>query len=407
MKTKAEKHKLEVEELKERHDEEMDELREKAEADKESAVRMAVVKEERKVREMQHKIKIETKEQCKKEMEKLKQQYEQENVKRQEEEVKAEKQKLKPRYQVGEEVYAAWWPDDKKKDETPLWYPGRVKSYKDQRVSSKGVGEYGVVRLYKIRYTDDGSEQDHIPEHFVFPKEDYLLSTSSGPHHEWKGVKNVVDKDSEDVWASLIGYYVAIIDGKEQPFPRLSEALQAYDASIVKRKGDKTRQSDLNIPENWEWLLCPNAAPTPTVDDLMAELHETKLKITEQEQMYVKSLEDKHDTEKELAVKTALEEERRRTQEMKRKLRKELTEYHETEMKRALQKFEEDKAKIIEKAVSKSRKEHELALEKQRKDLEQHFNYEKDKASEFFNQYRKPKSLGCCYVYDILSSPHT
>lgn len=392
---------MEIEELNERHNVEMEKLREKAEADKESAVRMAIVKEERKVREMQHKIKIETKEQSKKEMEKLKQQYEQENVKRQEEEAKAEKQKLKPRFQVGEEVYAAWWPDDKKTDEPPLWYPGRVKSYKDQRVSNKGVGEYGAVRLYKIHYSDDGTEQDHVPEHFVFHKEDYLLSTGNCPQHVWKGVKNIVDKESEDVWASLIGYYVAIVDGKEQPFSRLSEALQAYDASIVKRKGEKTRQSDLNIPENWEWLLSPNAPATPTVDELMAELHETRLKFKEQEEMYVKSLEDKHDAEKELAVKTALEEERMRTQAMKRKLRKELNQYHETEMMRALQKFEEDTAKIIEKSVSKARKEHELALETQRRELEQHFNYEKDKASEFFNQYLETESLVCCYVCDI------
>lgn len=372
-KAKGEKHKLEVEELKERHDEDMDKMREKAEADKESAVRMAVVKEERKVRELQHQVKIEVKEQSKKEMEKLKRQYEQENVKRKEEEAKFEKQKLKPRYQVGEEVYAAWWPDSNK-DEPPLWYPGHVKSYKDQRVSSKGVGEYGVVRLYKIQYTDDGSEQDHIPEHFVFQKEDYLLSTSNSPQHEWKGVKNVVDKDSDDVWASLIGYYVAIIDGAEQSFPCLSEALQAYDASIVKRKGDNTKQSDLNIPENWEWVFSPNAEASPSVDELMDELHQTRLKITEQE---------KQDTEKELAAKTALEEERRRTQEMKRKLRKKLTEYHETEMKRALQKFEEDKTEAIEKVKVKARKEHELALEQQRGDLEQHFNYEKDKAMQF------------------------
>ena len=255
------------------------------------------------------------------------------------------------------------------------------------------MGEYGVVRLYKVVYTDDVTEQDNIPEHFVFPKEDYLLSTSNIIHHELKGVRNVVDKASEDVWASLIGYYVAIIDGKEQSFQRLSEALQAYDASIAKRKGDKTKQSDLNIPENWGWLLTPNAPAPPTVEELMEELHETRLKITEQEKMCVKSLEEKHDTEKELAVKAALAEERRRTQDMKRKLRKELTVFHENEMKRARQMFEGDKTNAIEMALLNARKEQELSLEKQRGDLEQHFNYEKDKASKYFNEYRLPKPL--------------
>lgn len=376
--------------MEEQHETEVEKLKEKAEADQESAIRMAVVKEERKLREAQHKIKIEYKEQSKKDMEKLKQQYEQENGKRLEEEAKAEKRKLKPRYQVGEEVYAAWWPADKKFDEQPLWYPGHVKSYRDQRVGTKGAGEYGVVRLYKVQYTEDGTEQDHIPEHFVFPKEDYLLSTSNDTNHVWKGVKNVVDEASEDVWASLIGYYVAIIDGKEHTFSRLSDALQAYDASIVKLKGGKTKQCDLNIPENWGWLFSPNDAAPPTVEDLMDELQETKLKlaVAEQEKLHVKSLEEKRDSEKELAVKTALAEERKRTQEMKRKLRKELTEFHENEMRRAHGMFEEDKNKAIESALLNAQKQQDLALDKQRGDLEQHFNYEKDKASKFFNQCR-------------------
>ena len=51
----------------------------------------------------------------------------------------------------------------------------------------------------------------------------------------------------------------------------------------------------------------------------MEELHETRLKITEQEEMRVKSLEEKHDTEKELAVKAALAEERRQLREARKR----------------------------------------------------------------------------------------
>lgn len=379
-KAKNEKHKLEIQELEERHDEEVERLKERHAEELESAIRMAVVKEERKRREAEHRVKVGCKEQAKKDIQKLKHQFELENMKRLEEEARAEKQKLKPRYEVGEEVYAAWWPTDKKDGEEPLWYPARIKSYYDKRVSTKGAGEYGAVRLYKVKYTDDSSEQDHIPEHFVFAKEDYLLSINKDVHHEWKGVKNVLDKKSDDFWADLIGYYVAIIDGKEQSFPRLSQALQAYDASVVKRKGDKTKHCDLNIPENWRWLLSPNDPAPPTVEELMEELHETRLKIAEQDEMHMKSLEEKHDTEKEHAVKTALAEERRRTQEMKRKLRKELTNFHENEMKRALYLCDEEKKKAIQTALLNTQKEQELALEKQRHDLEQNFNYEKDKA---------------------------
>ena len=373
---------MEIEDLKERHNKEVDRLQAIAETDKKFAVRMAVVKEERKMREVQHKIKLEYKEQLKKEMEKMKLHFELENAKRLEEETKANKRKLKPRYEVGEEVYAAWWPNDKKVDEPTLWYLGRVKSYKDQRVGSKGVGEYGVIRTYKIFYTDDGTELDNIPEHFVFHKDDYLFSTSVDPKHEWKGVRNVIDKKSEDLWASFIGYYVATIDGKEQSFSRLSDALQAYDASIVRRKGNKTRQSDLNIPENWTWLFSPNAPTIPTVEELMDELHEARLKLAEQDKLYMKLVEEKHDSEKETAVKTAIAHERGRTQVMKSKLRKELTEYHKFEMKRAAKEFEENKTEAIEIAVERVQLEKELALKKQREDLEQHFNYEKDKASE-------------------------
>ncbi|KAL7449934.1 hypothetical protein ACHAWC_001943 [Mediolabrus comicus] len=376
------KQKTEMEELKQRHLEEKEKLREEAEADKESAVKIAVVKEERKVREMQHTIKKELREQCKQDMEKLKREYEEEKKRQEIEEERAKKEKLKPRYQVGEEVYAAWWPDDKKKDEEPLWYLGRVKGYKDQRSSSKGVGEYGVVRLYKVQYADDGTEQDFIPEHFVMLKEDYLLSADEDPQHQWKGVKNVVSKDSDDIWASLIGYYVATIDGKEVAFPHLSEALRAYDASIVKRKGDKTKQADLNIPKDWDWLF-PEIPSPPSVEELMKELQETKAKIKEQQVAFAKATSKKHDAEIEVAVKNALAEERKRTQDMKKRLRKELIDYHENEMKTTLEKFEEEKTKITKETMAKAQKKHEVALEKQRRDLEEHFQYEKDKAMQF------------------------
>jgi hypothetical protein len=383
-KAREEKYKMEVEDLKQRHSEEKEKWREKAKADADAAVRVAVVKEERKVREILHRTKKDVKEQCKTDVEKLKQQYEEENARRHEVETKAKKEMLKPRYQVGEEVYAAWWPEGNMRDERPLWYLGRVKSFKDQRCSSgKGAGEYGAVRLYKIRYTDDGSEQDNIPEHFVFHKDDYLLSTDNGPQHQWKGVKNIVHKDSDDAWASLIGYYVATIGGKEQFFSRLSDAIRAYDAAIVKVRGDKTKRSDLNIPKDWEWLFSPNAPPIPSVDELMNELRETRQKLTEQHKAFVQSLEEKYVAETEVAVKDAIAQERTRAQVMKRKLRKELTEFHESEMNKALKKFEEETVNIVDEALAKALKEHDRALEKQRVELEEHFQYEKDKEREF------------------------
>ena len=150
----------------------------------------------------------------------------------------------------------------------------------------------------------------------------------------------------------------------------------------VKRKGDKTKQADLNIPKDWDWLF-PEIPSPPSVEELMKELQETKAKIKEQQVAFAKATSKKHDAEIEVAVKSALAEERKRTQDMKKRLRKELIDYHENEMKTTLEKFEEEKTKITKETMAKAQKKHELALEKQRRDLEEHFQYEKDKASEY------------------------
>ena len=82
-------------------------------------------------------------------------------------------------------------------------------------------GDYGPVRTYTIKYDDDGMEQQ-VPEHFVFPKKDYLLSTTKrgdGGCDDivgWKGVRNFLDENSEDLWARCVGWYAVvdnIVDG--------------------------------------------------------------------------------------------------------------------------------------------------------------------------------------------------
>jgi len=166
---------------------------------------------------------------------------------------------LKPILKGGSAIYAAYWPpDDPKRVTEPSWYPGVVSTCK---VSVTPADEkYGSVRYYDVKY-DDGDKLNKIPDHFVFAEEDYLLhlcldGKSTGTKKaSWIGVKNVTDRRSKDQWAKCVGWYVATIEGGNYSFPRLSDALKAYDVSVVRSKGVKTAESELNIPEDWEGLF--------------------------------------------------------------------------------------------------------------------------------------------------------
>ena len=58
------------------------------------------------------------------------------------------KKEIKPLFDKGDEVYAAFWPDDKRSASTPSWYPGKIKSYRE--VKGDGRGEYGPTRFYDV-----------------------------------------------------------------------------------------------------------------------------------------------------------------------------------------------------------------------------------------------------------------
>ena len=62
--------------------------------------------------------------------------------------LKKMKKELKPLFDKGDEVYAAFWPDDKRSASTPSWYPGKVKNYRVAKGSEGGV--YGSTRFYDI-----------------------------------------------------------------------------------------------------------------------------------------------------------------------------------------------------------------------------------------------------------------
>ena len=109
------------------------------------------------------------------------------------------KEDLKPVYSVGENVYAAWW-EDKGRKGSPTWHPGIVKACKEVVTTD---GQYGPTRFYDVEF-DDGDVLKDIEDSFVFSHYDYLLIENDEDKTDWIGVKNIVDKESSDDWASMV-----------------------------------------------------------------------------------------------------------------------------------------------------------------------------------------------------------
>eukprot|EP00804_Cyclotella_cryptica_P008764 CCRYP_015623-RC/>CCRYP_015623-RC protein AED:0.07 eAED:0.07 QI:213/0.8/0.66/1/0.8/0.66/6/1170/706 len=148
----------------------------------------------------------------------------------------------KPVLEIGSEVCAGWL--TKSKNKKPKFYDGVVKSFK---MVDKDFG-YGPVVLYDVLFDDDTISYG-IESVFVYLKEDFRRLDKN-----WKGVTNVYDKGSKDRWAKEVGWFKISVNGTEKTFPRLSEAIRAYDQDVVRRKGPNTLASDLNLPEEWKWL---------------------------------------------------------------------------------------------------------------------------------------------------------
>ena len=161
----------------------------------------------------------------------------------------------KPLFNGGDKVYATWWhpEEDPNKEHEPdeMYYPGTIVSHK-----TIGTNEYGPIRTYHIKY-DDGDELDGVPDYWVFSKEDYLHNCylQQDNSNSLIGVTNRVDNESEDKWASIVGWYEVNINGKVQTFSFLSEAMKAHDDHIVHTYDKQTKKSQLNNPENYPTLF--------------------------------------------------------------------------------------------------------------------------------------------------------
>jgi len=176
-----------------------------------------------------------------------------------------DKRALKPAYEVDSKVYAAYWhPEDFDQEAKPTWRPAVVTHRKEGEDEDE---KYGAVSRYNVTYDNDDRLRG-VEERYVCSAEDHELrlrldvldpnggrSTTTASWRKVKGVRNATDKKSKDSWAKHVGWYVATIDGKQHNFASLKEALRAYDAATVRRKGLKTEQEDLHLPEEWEGLF--------------------------------------------------------------------------------------------------------------------------------------------------------
>jgi hypothetical protein len=132
---------------------------------------------------------------------------------------------------LGDPVYSAWWPDNDWQ-QPATWWPGTITAFDVRYDVDHG---YGPLRLYGIRF-DDGDVLNNVEDVYVFPKEEYELTTSSDEQHCM--VRNIVDANAQDQWARIVGWYeFSGEQGSVRSFPLLRDALDAYHQPIASNRG--------------------------------------------------------------------------------------------------------------------------------------------------------------------------
>ena len=313
--------------------------------------------------------------------------------------MKQERQKsLKPLLTPGQRVYSAYWDPstDPHRTSDPSWYPGTISAYKVSKLPNDI--KYGYVRYYNINF-DDGDSIGGVNEHLVMDEMEYELSVLNDLDDEdndgkkkkgkgknnssrkkkgtksnkgWKGVKNVTDYQSADMWAKHVGWYVATLtttnnegEGEkeettvEHTFSLLSDALRAHDAHMVRTKGlVNIHKSDLNLPSDWDQLFVDQKkAKKINIDD------EIQLQIKNGIRDGVKNATSKHkleidrvklhlmkkyETDKDIAVSDAIQTEEWKLREERSRLKNELKLIHDGKVSTLKRKLDREKEEIKE-----------------------------------------------------------
>ena len=167
----------------------------------------------------------------------------------------------KPMMEPGEKVYAEWWPHHvSTADQT--WKPGVIKSFREYG----DIGGYGSCRIYGVQF-DNGDYHDDIADYQVMHTSEHLFMRNFGPSLP-DGVEHEFEMDSDDAWARKGGWYTVRIDGVDEAFALLSNALRAKDAYTVSRKGYDVQKHDLNLSQEWDEF-------TSTANDREKRISET------------------------------------------------------------------------------------------------------------------------------------
>ncbi|KAL9179006.1 hypothetical protein ACHAXT_011979 [Thalassiosira profunda] len=153
----------------------------------------------------------------------------------------------KPVLNAGDTVYAKWQPDSQYS-----WQRGMIEE--SSRCFYSDASGYGLRREYCVKF-DNGDVKSGVAEDDVTHEAEYYTQRDLG-QATWIGVERRVDSDSTDRWSSKTGWFVAKIDGVDQPFTYLTDALRAHDAHTVACKGFSTGEGELNMSsDGWRRVL--------------------------------------------------------------------------------------------------------------------------------------------------------
>jgi len=129
----------------------------------------------------------------------------------------------------------------------PTWERGIIIALSEH----EDIDGYGPRQVYSVVFIN--GERSDVEDYQVILEKEYFTSKDT-KESDWKGVHRVFDKNSSDPWAREVGWYTADIEGIEEPFVHLSDALRAYDISQARTKRGDLKQSDLNHPKDWAQL---------------------------------------------------------------------------------------------------------------------------------------------------------
>jgi len=125
----------------------------------------------------------------------------------------------KPLLEPEEAVWVKRWPNNDKTLE-PSWEKGTIRSYTEH----EDIDGYGPRRVYSVEF-DNGDLQTDIEDCHVVPEANFTQEYDL----ESVGIKRLLDKDSSDQWASEVGWHTVEIDGLEEAFVYMSDALEAIN----------------------------------------------------------------------------------------------------------------------------------------------------------------------------------